>query len=74
VTAREVEEVIASDPADVGYDNVDGEPRWTVVGHTKSIRVLVVVWTLRGRKVRAVTARDAPKKLREDYFLVKCDL
>jgi uncharacterized DUF497 family protein len=71
VTAGEAEQVMENDPADVGYDVVEGEPRWTVVGHTKSIRVLVVVWTFRNGKLRVVTAREAAKRLREDYFRVK---
>jgi uncharacterized DUF497 family protein len=71
VTARDAEEVLENDPADVGYDVVEGEPRWTVVGHTNLLRVLTVVWTVRNGKVRVVTARETSKKVREDYFRVK---
>jgi len=50
-----------NDPADVGYDVVEGEPRWTVVGHTKSVRVLIIVWTARNGKLRIVTALEAQR-------------
>lgn len=71
VTPGEAEEVLENDPVEVGYDVVEGEPRWTVVGHTKSIRVLIVVWTNRKGRVRVVTAREAHRQVREDYFRVK---
>jgi uncharacterized DUF497 family protein len=71
VTPAEAEEVMENDPTDLGYDVVEGEPRWTVAGHTNLIRVLVFTWTFREEKVRIVTAWQAPKKLRADYFKFK---
>jgi uncharacterized protein len=71
ITPAEAEEVMENDPTDLGYDVVKGEPRWTVVGDTNLIRVLVVTWTVRGEKVRIVTAWQAPKKLLSDYLRSK---
>jgi uncharacterized DUF497 family protein len=71
ITPAEAEEVMENDPTDLGYDVVKGEPRWTVVGHTNLIRVLVVMWTVRGEKVRIVTAWQAPRKLLSNYLRSK---
>jgi len=60
-----------NDPTDPGYDVVKDEPRWTVAGHTNLIRVLVVTWTVRGEKIRIITAWQAPKKLLSDYLRSK---
>ena len=48
VRPDEVEQVFANESAELAYENFDGEPRWTVVGHTDALRVLLVVWTSRG--------------------------
>jgi uncharacterized protein len=71
VTPAEVEEVMRNGPAEVGYDIVDGEERWTMVGHTNLTRVLIVAWTLRKGRIRVVTAWPAPRRTREDYFRFK---
>jgi uncharacterized DUF497 family protein len=71
VTPTEVEDVLENDPAQLGYDVVNEEERWTVVGHTNLTRVLVVTWTLRKGSIRVVTAWPAPKRMREDYFRFK---
>jgi uncharacterized DUF497 family protein len=59
VTAREFESVMQSSPLDLAYEVVDGEERYRSVGITDSGRFLVVIWTLRDGKVRAVTAFPA---------------
>jgi uncharacterized DUF497 family protein len=71
VTASEVEEVFANDPADIGFEAVEGEARWTAVGHTGVLRVLVVVWTMRGQDVRPITAFEAGKQLRDAYVAAR---
>jgi len=58
-------------PADVGYEVVASEPRWTVIGHTHVGRVLRVTWTLRRERIRIVTAWQATKRARNDYFRAK---
>ena len=60
VTPGEVEEVLGNDPLDFDYE-AQFEPRFKSLGITRQGRILVVVWTLRGDRIRAVTAFDAPK-------------
>jgi uncharacterized DUF497 family protein len=50
---------------------VNGEERWTLLGHSNHLRVLVVVWTMRGELIRPVTAFEAGKRLAEDYVKEK---
>jgi uncharacterized DUF497 family protein len=59
VTAREFESVMQNSPLDLTYEVIDGEERYRSVGMTDSGRLLVVIWTLRDGKVRAVTAFPA---------------
>ena len=47
-TRSEVEQVFGNDPLDLAAEVADGEERYTGVGHTDRLRVLVVVWTMRG--------------------------
>ena len=39
-----------------------GEERYRIVGKTKKGRVLLVVFTMRGKKVRIISARNINKK------------
>jgi uncharacterized protein len=71
VAPQEVEQVFVNEPNDDGYEVVDGEPRWTIIGHTSQFRVLLVVWTVRGGAVRPITAREVNKRVRECYFKAK---
>lgn len=68
VTPQEVEEVFANDPVDLEFQVVDGEDRYTSVGHTRQMRILFVAWTLRGEAIRPITAYDAASALAEDYL------
>jgi uncharacterized DUF497 family protein len=68
VTPEEVEQVFANDPMDLGADAVDGEERYTGVGHTNRLRVLVLVWTMRGDATRPITAFDAGERLATRYL------
>ena len=63
VTPEEVEQVFANDPMDLGAEVVEGEERYTSVGHTNRFRVLVLAWTMRGDATRAITAFDASERL-----------
>ncbi len=67
----EFEQALRNDPVIIDYLNVEGEDRWSAVGATDSLRVLVVSYTLRGERIRPVTAWDANKQLREMYFREK---
>jgi len=68
VTPEEVEQVFANDPMDLGADVVEGEERYTGVGHTNRLRVLVLAWTLRGDATRPITAFDASERLAMRYM------
>ncbi|MGB6973853.1 MAG: BrnT family toxin [Terracidiphilus sp.] len=52
VKPEEAEEVILSDPLEMGYDKSTlGEDRWSYLGETLLGRILQVVVTLRAEKV-----------------------
>ena len=69
VTPKEAEQSLLNSPFDLGYEIVDGEERWTSIGHTDNLRVLLLVWTLRGEEVvRVITAREAAKTARRVYL------
>jgi uncharacterized DUF497 family protein len=53
---------------DLSVEVVDGEERCTDVGHTNRLRVLVLVWTMRGDAVRPITAFDASGRLAKRYL------
>jgi hypothetical protein len=71
VTPEEVEQVFANDEMAIDYDVIGGEERWTVLGETSQMRVLVVVFTMRGEWVRTVTAYEASPRARSAYCAVK---
>ena len=53
---------------DVGGEVVDGEERYTSVGHTNALRVLVLAWAMRGDALRPITAFDASERLTKRYL------
>src|SRR5579863_4680968 len=71
IAPREVLEVFLNETMDLDYETVNGEERWTSLGHSNQLRVLVVIWTMRGELIRPVTAFEAGKRLAEDYFKEK---
>ena len=68
ITPEEVEQVFAHDLMDLCADMVDGEERYTGVGHTDRFRVLVLAWTMRGDAIRPITAFDASARLAKRYL------
>jgi uncharacterized DUF497 family protein len=68
IKPSEVEELIRNDAAIRGHEVVEGEDRWTSVGATGSLRVLVVVFTVRGEKIRPITGWDADRRTKKMYF------
>jgi uncharacterized DUF497 family protein len=48
---------------------VGGEDRWTAVGGTNALRVLVVVFTVRAEMIRPITGWNAERRTKKDYFL-----
>jgi|SRR5450432_2893691 len=71
VTPGEVKQVYANDPMDLEFRVVDGEDRYTILGHTGKFRVLVVALTMRGDAVRPVTAFDAGRDMCKAYLKSK---
>jgi uncharacterized DUF497 family protein len=71
IAPGEVLEVFLNETMDLNYETVNGEERWTSLGHSNQLRVLVVIWTLRGELIRPVAAFEAGKRLAEDYFKEK---
>ncbi len=55
----EFEQVLNNDPLDLDYGAMDGEERYRSVGLTSGGRFLLVAWTVRNGKVRAITAFPA---------------
>ena len=68
VTPEEAEEVLLGDSLDVGFDVVNGEERSSHVGETGEGRVLWVVITFRGQRMRVVTAFEPDKQWKIFYF------
>jgi len=67
VSAEEVEQVIANRPVDIKIQLRGGEERYLQIGETNSGRILFVVSTWRGPKVRVVTAFAANQRMRRFY-------
>jgi len=74
VAPEEAEEVVLGDPLDVGFEVVDGEDRWAYIGETDEGRILRVTITLRGERMRVVTAFEAPKYWKMFYLEQKAGL
>ena len=71
VKPEEAERALENDPVDLDYEAVEAEDRWTSIGHTDRLRVLKLVWTLRGDAVRVVTALAASKNEAREYLQAK---
>ena len=68
VTPAEFEQVMHNDPTLFDYQMVDGEDRWTGVGPTNDLRILVVAFTIREGCIRAVTAFPANKQQAREFW------
>ena len=64
----EAEQAIENDPILVYEQNVDDEVRFLYYGETNSERLLAIVVTERGNKLRVVTGYDLDAGQRRDYF------
>jgi uncharacterized DUF497 family protein len=71
VSRREVEQLFANKAVDIDFDMVNGEERWTSIGHTNQLRILVVVWTMREESIRPVTVFDAATELAKEYLTIR---
>jgi len=59
VTPAEFEQAMNNDPLDLDYESTGNEERYRSIGLTNGARFLLVVWTVRNGKIRAVTAYPA---------------
>jgi uncharacterized protein len=73
VTPEEAEEAILGDPLDIGFDSVDAEERWSYLGETNSGRILRLAITLRGERVRVITAFEPQKHQKLFYLKMKAE-
>jgi uncharacterized DUF497 family protein len=65
----EIEEFFRGNPEVREHEVVEGEDRWTAVGVTRSLRVLVVIFSARNGRIRAITGWEADKRTAKQYFL-----
>jgi uncharacterized DUF497 family protein len=68
VTPAEFEQSMKNDLLDLDYEVINGEERYRSVGVTDGGRFLLVVWTVRDRKVRAVTAFTASVSNKKSFL------
>ncbi len=71
VTVEEAEEAFNSDTLELGFDFIDEEERIEELGATANGRILRIVTTIRGDKVRVVTAFEAPLLMKLAYLKEK---
>ena len=62
VTPEEAEQVVSGGSLPLESEERGGEERHTELGETADGRLLIVVWTWRGRQIRVVTAFPANRK------------
>jgi uncharacterized DUF497 family protein len=69
VTHLEAEQVFFNEPLIVEDDvkHSQDEPRWYGLGSTDSKRLLMVVFTIRSKQIRVISARDMNRKERTVY-------
>lgn len=68
ITPDEVEQVIENEPVLIDAYSVDGELRYTEVGETDRARILTVISTERGSKLRVLTGWDAARNEKQKYL------
>jgi uncharacterized DUF497 family protein len=70
VARSECEQVFFNEPLIVADDTKHSqtEKRWFVLGKTDTERLLFIVFTIRNKLIRIISARDMKKKEREIYY------
>ena len=68
VTPAEFEQVMRNDPLDLDSDVIDGEERYRSIGISNGGRLLLVVYTVRNGKIRAVTAFPVSASNKKDFL------
>ena len=69
VTSKEAEEAFSDKIAVVFSDirHSENEERYVLIGKTRQERIVFIVFTFRGEKIRIISARDANKKEVSNY-------
>ena len=68
ITREDLEELFANEPAIVDYEFLKQEDRWSAVGATDSLRVLAIVFTVRGEGIRPITGWVADRRTQQEFF------
>jgi uncharacterized DUF497 family protein len=68
ISREEAEQVLVNDAIPIYEQSVEGERRFVYYGETDVWRLLAVVVTERGGKIRVVTAYDLDARQKRDYF------
>ena len=67
IKREETEQALLNDPIAVYEQDVEGERRFVYYGETNAGRLLAVIVTERGERIRVVTAYDLDAGQRRDY-------
>jgi uncharacterized DUF497 family protein len=68
ITRKEVEDELSSDPIPIYEQVVEGEVRFVYYGETTTGRLLAIIVTERGEKLRVVTAYNLDAGQKRDYL------
>ncbi len=68
IRIEEAEQALLNDPILIYEQVAEGEPRFVYYGETNSGRLLAVIVTERGEKIRVVTAYDLDAGQKRDYL------
>jgi hypothetical protein len=68
VKVREVEQALSREPIPIYEQTADDEPRYVYYGETERNRLLAVVLTERGDKIRVITAYGLDAGQKRDYL------
>jgi hypothetical protein len=69
ISRQEAEEVLTNEPIPIYEQEVAGEERFVYYGETDAGRLLAIIVTERGDRLRVVTAYDLDAGQRRDYFV-----
>ena len=68
ITREEAEQALSNDPIPIYEQDVEDERRFVYYGETNAGRLLAVIVTERGERIRVVTAYDLDGGQKRDYF------
>ncbi|MEK7617310.1 MAG: BrnT family toxin [Patescibacteria group bacterium] len=69
VEKEECEQVFLNKPIFINKDETHSqkEERFRLYGRTDNLRLIILIFTIRDKKIRVVSARDQSKKEREEF-------